>query len=135
MLSNKNIKKTNEISKVWKTSSYVTRSSWSKTALCFARYLSFSCFFFFPNIEQFICKLSSMKHFSCNYNILEFSTCSFLDFSSVWQAIRHSWKEKSMSSWRVWVEIKNSMNSIWTWRIVIVYHHQREEPSNWKGQN
>ena len=32
------------------TSSYVTRSSWSKTALCLARYLSF---FFLANHEQF----------------------------------------------------------------------------------
>lgn len=35
------------------TSSYVTKSSWSKTALCLARYLSRHCFFFRPKIEQF----------------------------------------------------------------------------------
>lgn len=34
------------------TSSYVTKSNWSNTALCFARYLSRHCFFFLPNIEQ-----------------------------------------------------------------------------------
>ena len=35
------------------TSSYVTRSSWSNTALCFARYLSLQCLRFFGNHEQF----------------------------------------------------------------------------------
>jgi hypothetical protein len=34
------------------TSSYVTKSNWSKTALCFAKYLSLYCFFLRPNIEQ-----------------------------------------------------------------------------------
>lgn len=34
------------------TSSYVTRSSWSKTALCFARYLSRHCFFLRLKMEQ-----------------------------------------------------------------------------------
>ena len=53
------------------TSSYVTRSSWSNTALCLARYLSFSCFFFLPKMEQLI--------------------CSFFDFSIAWQAILHSY--------------------------------------------
>lgn len=49
----------------------MTRSSWSNTALCFARYLSFSCFFFLPKMEQLI--------------------CSFFDFSIAWQAILHSY--------------------------------------------
>lgn len=35
------------------TSSYVTKSNWSKTALCFAKYLSLYCFFLRPKIEQF----------------------------------------------------------------------------------
>ena len=34
------------------TSSYVTRSSWSKTALCLAKYLSRDGFFLRPNHEQ-----------------------------------------------------------------------------------
>lgn len=40
------------------TSSYVTRSNWSNTALCLAKYLSRYCFFFRPKIEQ----LTAMKH-------------------------------------------------------------------------
>jgi len=35
------------------TSSYVTKSNWSKTALCLAKYLSLYCFFLRPKIEQF----------------------------------------------------------------------------------
>lgn len=41
------------------TSSQVTKSSWSKTALCLARYLSLDCFFFLPKIEQLTANMRS----------------------------------------------------------------------------
>jgi len=68
----------NEISKIKSTNykSFITKSSWSKTALYLARYLSlFILFFlkFLPKNEQL--------------------TGSFFVFSIAWQAVRHSWKE------------------------------------------